>query len=259
MMKKFAIIGAGNMGGAIAVGLSMSSYAYTLDIWVSDPDEQKLSALRRAYPNLHTTTDSFECAQYADYVLLAVKPWLVEQVLKSLQLQNIQMLISIAAGVRIASLKEWMGHEDAAIFRAIPNTAIRYRQSMTILAQEGASKEQLDDVKAIFDVLGSTILMEEDKMVACTAVSSCGIAYVLKYVHASMQAGVELGLKPHDAQVLLAQTLKGAAALLEQKDAHPAVEIDKVCTPGGLTIKGINALEEGGFSAAVIKAIKASI
>ena len=102
------------------------------------------------------------------------------------------------------------------------------------------------------------MLIPEDKIAATTALTSCGIAYVLKYIQAAMQAGIEMGIRPKDAMEMVAQSVKGAAALILNNDTHPSVEIDKVTTPGGITIKGINELEHNGFTSAVIKAMKAS-
>ena len=106
--------------------------------------------------------------------------------------------------------------------------------------------------------MGTVMLIPEDKIAAATALTSCGIAYVLKYVQAAMQAGIEMGLRPKDAMQMIAQSLKGAAALIQNNDTHPSAEIDKVTTPGGITIKGINELEHNGFTSAIIKAMKAS-
>ncbi len=108
------------------------------------------------------------------------------------------------------------------------------------------------------DEMGLAMIISESQMGAATALTSCGIAYVLKYIHAAVEAGVEMGIYPKDAQKMVAQSVKGAAELLLQNDTHPAIEIDKVTTPGGLTIKGLNELEHAGFSSAIIRAMKAS-
>ena len=110
----------------------------------------------------------------------------------------------------------------------------------------------------MFDEMGLTMMISESKIAAATALTSCGIAYVLKYVQAAMQAGIEMGIAPKDGMKMVAQTLIGGAELLLNKDTHPSVEIDKVTTPGGITFKGINELEHAGFTSAIIKAMKAS-
>ena len=129
---------------------------------------------------------------------------------------------------------------------------------MTLIASRNASKEQEQLMLDIFNEMGMAMLIPESQIAATTALTSCGIAYVLKYIQAAMQAGVELGIYPKEARRMVAQSVKGAAALILDGDSHPSVEIDKVCTPGGITVKGINELEHEGFTSAVIKAMKAS-
>ena len=145
------------------------------------------------------------------------------------------------------------------MFRLIPNTAISLLQSTTIIASCNASAEQEKLLLSIFNEMGLAMLVPESKMAACTSLTSCGIAYALKYIQAAMQAGIELGIYPKDASKMVAQSVKGAAELILQNDTHPSMEIDKVCTPGGLTIKGINQLEHDGFTSAIINAMKASM
>jgi pyrroline-5-carboxylate reductase len=256
---KVAIIGAGNMGGAIAKGLAQGSIVSASEITVANPSQGKLDALKATYPELKTTYDNKEAAQNADMVILAVKPWLVEDVLTELQLSKDQMLVSVAAGVSFNQLKDYTGHEGMTMFRLIPNTAISLLQSTTILASSNATPEQEQLMLDIFNEMGLAIMVSESKMAACTSLTSCGIAYVLKYIQAAMQAGIELGIYPKDASKMVAQSVKGAAELILQNNTHPSIEIDKVCTPGGLTIKGINQLDHDGFTSAIINAIKASM
>lgn len=255
---KVAIIGGGNMGGAIARGLAKGSIVKTENIIVSDPSQGTLDALKAEFPAICVTNNNVAAVADADMVLLAVKPWLVEKVLPLLNLdKSRQILLSIAAGVTFEQLTRWTS-PDMTIFRLMPNTGITYLESMTIVCSHNASKEQEQQVLDIFNEMGLAMLMPEQNMPAVTALASCGIAYALKYIQAAMQAGIELGLYPKDAQKMVAQSVKGAAALLLNGETHPSVEIDKVCTPGGVTIKGVNELEHEGFSSAVIKAMKAS-
>ena len=199
---------------------------------------------------------ALEIAEDADIVILAVKPWLIDQILSVIRLEPRQVLVSIAGGVTFEQLVNSVGPEQT-IFRLIPNTAISERQSMTLIASRNASKEQEQLMLDIFNELGMAMLIPESQMGATTALTSCGIAYVLKYIQAAMQAGIEMGVCPKDAQKMVAQSVKGAAELILNNDTHPSVEIDKVTTPGGITIKGINELDHAGFTSAVIKAIKA--
>ncbi|WP_298110266.1 pyrroline-5-carboxylate reductase [uncultured Bacteroides sp.] len=255
---KIAIIGAGNMGGAIARGLAKGSLVRVEDIRVSNPSPGKLEALKAEFPDMQVTADNSEAVASADIVVLAVKPWMVGEVLNKLQLKETQMLISIAAGIKLGDLWQMLGQKGNPLFRVIPNTAISEMQSMTLVSCSQASQEQIQLVLDIFSEMGLAMLIPEEKMAAATAMTSCGIAYALKYIQAAMQAGIELGVRPKDGMRMVAQSLKGAAELILANDTHPSVEIDKVCTPGGLTIKGINQLEHDGFTSALINAIKVS-
>jgi len=256
---KVAIIGAGNMGGAIARGMAQGSLIRPVDITVSNPSEGKLRAIKEFNPQIKTTCNNQEAINEADLIILAVKPWFIKEVIEGLTLQNEKQIIaSVAAGIPFAEYEQWIG-EKATIFRIIPNTAISQMQSMTLLASHNASKEQEALLANIFNEMGVAMLIDEKQMGAATALTSCGIAYVLKYIQAAMQAGIEMGIYPKDAARMVAQSVKGAAELILTNESHPSVEIDKVTTPGGLTIKGINELEHGGFTSAIINAMKASL
>lgn len=246
------------MGGAIARGLAKGSLVRVEDIRVSNPSPGKLEALKAEFPDMQVTADNGEAVAGADIVVLAVKPWMVGEVLHKLQLKETQMLISIAAGIKLGDLWQLLGQKGNPLFRVIPNTAISEMQSMTLVSCSQASQEQIQLVLDVFSEMGLAMLIPEEKMAAATAMTSCGIAYALKYIQAAMQAGIELGVRPKDGMRMVAQSLKGAAELILANDTHPSVEIDKVCTPGGLTIKGINQLEHDGFTSALINAIKAS-
>ncbi len=256
---KIAIIGAGNMGGSIAQGLSIGRLIPTSDIIVSDLDTAKLESLKSKFPELNTTTNNIEAAHNATIIILAVKPWLVSSVLKKLDLTKKQILVSIAAGISFEELAHSVVEPEMPMFRVIPNTAISQLQSLNAIATRNVSKEQETLILSIFNEMGTSIILPETQLSAATALTSCGIAYVLKYIQAAMQAGIEMGIRPEDAMNMVAQSVRGAADLILNNDTHPAIEIDKVTTPGGLTIKGINELEHAGFVSAVIRAMKASI
>ena len=253
---KTAIIGAGNMGGAIARGLAKGTIIPAGNIIVSNPTQGKLDKLKAEFPALQVTNDNQEAG--ADMIIFAVKPWLMEPVIKELELKGTEILISVAAGIPFEELTHYVADKEMTMFRLIPNTAISEMESMTLIASRNATKEQEQLMLDIFNQMGLAMLIPEEKIAATTAMTSCGIAYVLKYIQAAMQAGIEMGIRPKDAMEMVAQSVKGAAALILNNDTHPSVEIDKVTTPGGITIKGINELEHNGFTSAVIKAMKAS-
>lgn len=255
---KIAIIGAGSMGGAIARGLCRGTLVKAEEITVSNPSVGKLDALKAEFPKIDVTTDNRRAAAGADLILLAVKPWLVREVIEMVKPTDGQIVASVAAGISFAELGEYIGRNGQTMFRFIPNTAIALQQSTTLIASRNATLQQEQLMLDIFNEMGVALLLPESRMAAATAMASCGIAYALKYIQAAMQAGIELGIPPKEGMKMVAQSVKGAAELMLQGDTHPAVEIDKVCTPGGLTIKGINTLEELGFGNALIQAIKAS-
>ncbi|KAA6340989.1 Pyrroline-5-carboxylate reductase [termite gut metagenome] len=255
---KTAIIGAGNMGGAIARGLTQGTLIKAKDIIVSDLNNEILGTLKAFNPNIQTTNNNQEAISHAEMIIIAVKPWLVREVVEQLTFDfSKQIIVSIAAGIPFSDYKEWLS-PSATTFRLVPNTAISQLASMTLIASMNATKEQETFIFNLFNEMGLAMLIPEKHIPATTALTSCGIAYVLKYIQAAMQAGVEMGIYPKDAMKMVAQSVKGAAELILHNDTHPSVEIDKVTTPGGITIKGINELEHGGFSSTVIKAIKAS-
>jgi len=256
-MRTIAIIGAGNMGGSIARGLYMSALGKQYQLVVCNRSQEKLTTLKSALPTIKTCTDNQEAIEDADIIIFAVKPWLMKQVITNLKIKKKVIVASVAAGISTQTLAEWTS-EEQPIIRLMPNTAISLFESITLLATYHTAQEQVDEMLALFDELGVAILIEEEKMGAATALASCGIAYAMKYIQASMQAGIEMGIPAKQAQMMSAQCVKGAAALLLKQENHPSAEIDKVTTPGGLTIKGVNELDHRGFSSAIIKAILAS-
>ena len=258
---KISIIGAGAMGGAIAEGLIKGDYIQNEDICVSDPARQT----RDKFANMGiTATPSNQlAAQGANIVCVVVKPWLVEQVLKSIKDvldYDKQTLVVVAAGVKSESIKEWMSKDGKMIplFLVIPNIAIAQLQSMTFIVPSVATESQhTEQVKALFDTMGKTIITDEQHLAAGTTLASCGIAYAMRYVRAASEGGVELGFKADDAKQIVMQTMKGAVELLQATGLHPEVAIDLVTTPGGVTIKGLNEMEHSGFTSSVIKGLKA--
>ncbi|MDR0743144.1 MAG: pyrroline-5-carboxylate reductase, partial [Tannerella sp.] len=250
---KIAIIGTGNIGGAIARGLGNSAIVKASDICCSDRSEEVLDTIKRVNEDIHVVTDNKEAVRNADVIIVAVKPWLLETVIKEIKSSmdyKKQVFISTAAGVDFRTLCEYLKKNDdiPALFRIIPNTAIEVKESVNIVSSFHATEEQIEIIKVLFDELGLTLVVEERLINAGMALASCGIAYAFRYIRAAIEGAVELGLYPELAKIIEMQTLKGAVALLEANRSHPEAEIDKVTTPGGITIKGLNAMEEAGFT-----------
>lgn len=252
------------MGGALARGLAQCSIIPTSDIYVSNPSPAKLEALKSAFPEINITTDNCTAATAADIVVLAVKPWKVEGVINEIKPHldySRQAVASMVGGLGIAQLSEWLDNGCDTLpqtYIIIPNTAIATKSSMTFISSARAKMEQQNFLFDVFRELGEVMFIEESAMPAATSLASCGIAYALRYIRAAMEGGVELGIRADDAKFIVMQTLQGAIDLLAASDAHPEVEIDRVTTPGGLTIKGLNAMEAAGFTHSVIEGLRAS-
>jgi len=257
---QIAIIGAGNMGGAIARGLSKGTLVPSKNIRVSDVSQTNLDAIKAFNDEITVSTSNREIVKDADIVMLAVKPWLVELVADEIENKidyKKQLIVSIAAGVDFAKMADLFS-TDATMFRIIPNTGIDVLQSVSTISSFNASKEQESLIMSLFAELGKAFLVPETQLNAFMSLSSCGIAYAFRYIRAAMEGGVEMGIYPNVAKEVVIQTLRGAIDLLEANESHPEVEIDKVTTPGGITIKGLNEMEANGFTNAVIKGLRAS-
>ncbi|MBO7189554.1 MAG: pyrroline-5-carboxylate reductase [Alistipes sp.] len=261
---KIAIIGAGNMGGAVARGLAKGSIIPTSNIYVSNPSQPKLEALKSEFAEINTSTSNCEVASVADIVVLAVKPWKVTEVINEIKPYldySRQAIASMVGGLSIAQLSEWLNKGDGvlpATYAIIPNTAIATMSSMTFISSTRSTAQKDEQLLDIFRELGDAMLIDEGVMPAATSLASCGIAYALRYIRAAMEGGVELGFRADDAKHIVMQTLRGAVDILEANNTHPEVEIDRVTTPGGLTIKGLNAMEATGFTHSVIEGLRAS-
>ena len=252
------------MGGAVARGLAKGSIVPTSNIYVSNPSTAKLSALKAEFSEINISTNNCEVASAADIVILAVKPWKVVEVVEEVKPcldYSRQAVASMVGGLSIAQLSEWLDKgngELPATYIIIPNTAIATLSSMTFISSARSTKGQDDILCNIFNELGEAMLIDESVMPAATSLASCGIAYALRYIRAAMEGGVELGFRADDAKHIVMQTLRGAVDILEANDSHPEAEIDRVTTPGGLTIKGLNAMEAAGFTHSVIEGLRAS-
>lgn len=257
MNSSIAIIGGGNLGTAIAEGLIKSGFVQPQSLAITRRNVAALQFL--ADKGVAVTSDNAAAVKDADIVILAVKPFQIKEVLTDLAvaLRPEQLLISVVTGIFIKDLQEVVGRQ-MALFRAMPNTAIAIQQSMTCLSSAGATPEQVQKVNELFATLGKVVVIDEKLMDAATVLGACGTAYAMRYIRANIQGGIEIGFDAATASLIAAQTVKGAAELLLQRGAHPEQEIDKVTTPKGCTIAGLNEMEHQGFSSSLIKGIATS-
>lgn len=272
---KIAVIGAGNMGGALIKGWAKAAQVggdgCLLDgvssINISDKCEPVLKSFEESFPGITTFTDNTEAVKGADIVILAVKPWLVEvvslEIAKVLDLKK-QIVVSDAAGVTTSKLSEYLHEnedvEEAQLLYVIPNIGAEFGKSMSFVAPgAGTSDESTSKVANLFKMVGEVNVCSEEMVGPGMMMASCGIAYVMRYIRAQMEAGVEMGFYPKDAQQIAMQTMEGAVTLLRETGLHPEAAIDKVTTPRGTTIKGLNELDHSGFNSAVIRSLKAGL
>jgi pyrroline-5-carboxylate reductase len=257
MGKKIAIIGGGNLGVAIAEGLLKSKFSKATELYVTKRNVSTLKELEKKGVNV--TVDNSMAVEKADVIIIAVKPFQVTEVMNGIkkELTSGKILISVVTGVTTDDISSILKNK-IAIFRAMPNTAIAIQESMTCICQVNANKNQIGYVEGLFSTLGKVVTIEEKLMEAATILGACGTAYAMRYIRASIQGGIEIGFDAATASIVAAQTVKGAAELLLQKNTHPEQEIDKVTTPRGCTIAGLNEMEHRGFSSSLIRGIVTS-
>jgi pyrroline-5-carboxylate reductase len=254
---KIAIIGGGNLGTAITEGLLNSKFCKAADITIT---KRNISTLKHlSDKGVQVTSNNNEAVKKSELVLLAVKPFQVAEVIANLKkdLTSKHVLVSVITGVSLNDLGE-MAKKKIPVFRAMPNTAIAIQQSMTCISHANASSTQIEFVKKLFETVGKVAMIEDKLMDAATVLGACGTAYAMRYIRANIQGGIEIGFDSVTATLIAAQTVKGAAELLLQKGTHPEQEIDKVTTPKGCTIAGLNEMEHQGFSSSLIKGIATS-
>ena len=257
MNKKISIIGGGNLGSAIAEGLLKSKFCKPSELTVTKRNTETLQKLKDK--GVKIISDNAEAVASSNLIILAVKPYQVLEVLNSFntKLTKNHILVSVVTGVLISEIQAII-KKDIPVFRAMPNTAISIEQSMTCISYTNATEEQRIFVEKIFSPLGKVAVIDEKLMEAATILGACGTAYAMRFIRASIQGGIEIGFDVATASLIVEQTVKGAAELLLQKGTHPEQEIDKVTTPKGCTIAGLNEMEHQGFSSSLIKGISVS-
>ncbi|MCB9360804.1 MAG: pyrroline-5-carboxylate reductase [Flavobacteriales bacterium] len=257
MNTKIAIIGAGNLGTSLVKGLLESKIYAPQHFVLTRRNISKLSKFKEQ--GCEIATSNIEAIADANVVILAVLPQKVNEILHELKgnIQDNQLVISLVSGVKVNNIQKILG-SNVPIVRAMPNTAIAIRESMTCIATTHNWKSKLEEVEKLFKHVGETIVINEEQMTSATALCACGIAFFLRAIRAASQGGNEIDFHANEALKMAAQTAKGAASLLIANNSHPEDEIDRVTSPKGCTIAGLNEMEHNGFSSSFIKGITVS-
>ncbi|PRY88073.1 pyrroline-5-carboxylate reductase [Mongoliibacter ruber] len=255
---KIAIIGCGNLGGSILNGLLQLTEISADHIHVTKRNPKNLLPFQDKGVRVHS--DNVIAATDADLIILGVKPFNVTSILQEIKPvlnPQKQIIVSLATGITLEEMYQVVD-PNTIIFRAMPNIAADIQESVTCVCGKNFRPEQEILIKELFDSIGTTITIDENLMEAATVLGACGIAYVLRFMRAMIQGGIQIGFDAKTASQIVNQTVKGAAELMIQKNIHPEEAIDKVTTPKGCTIVGLNEMEHQGFSAAMVRGVLAS-
>ena len=256
--KKIAIIGCGNLGLSILNGLLGQQTISPSNITVTRRNIKALEYLEGK--GIKLSNDNASAIKDSELIILALKPYNILEVLdelKTLFNPKKHILISLATGISLVQIHNIIS-TPIPIFRAMPNTAADVGASMTCISSKTTDREAIQTVENCFNTIGETIIIDDQLMDAATVLGACGIAYVLRFIRGMIQGGIQIGFDAKTASAIVTQTVKGSAELLITRNEHPEFEIDKVTTPKGCTIAGLNEMEHNGFSSALIKGIVTS-
>jgi pyrroline-5-carboxylate reductase len=256
--KNIAILGGGNIGLALAKGLKNSKLYDLKKIYITRRKLELIDEYQKM--GFKITSNNIEAVKNSEVIIIAVQPQQLNDLLSEINSEldsKKHMILSIVSGASIKAIKDHL-NKDVEVVRVMPNTAIAIQESMTCISAENKSNKGLKIAEEIFNQVGKTLVIDEELMIPATALCACGIAFFLRAIRAASQGGIEIGFHSEDALVMSAQTAKGAAALLLSGQAHPESEVDKVTTPRGCTISGLNQMEHNGFSSALIRGIVTS-
>lgn len=255
-VNKIAILGAGNLGISIATGIVEKKLKLPSDIFLIRRHTGPLDKYRDL--GYGVFSDNKKAVEQSEIIFLCVQPKQIDALIEVINpfLRKDHILVSVITGVSLDFLREKISGA-VQLVRAMPNTAVAIGQSMTCLTMQGTDTA-LKKVEPLFQTLGLTLLIEERLMQAATVLGASGIAFFMRYLRAATQAGVQMGFDTEEAQKIAVQTAKGAASLILAHNSHPEIEIDKVTTPQGCTIEGLNEMEHQGFSSSLIKGVMTS-
>lgn len=253
---KIGIIGTGNLGLSIAKGLIINNTITSLYL-----TKRKIDSIIEWNDNrkITVTQDNIEAVKNSDIIIFSVQPQQFESVLNEVKgfFNEKHVIISTITGFHISKIESIIG-KKIPIIRSMPNTAISVGKSMTCLCCNISGNKKIDLAKAIFNGLGTSIQISEKDMQAATVICASGIAFWMRIIRAMTQAGVQLGFEANESIKMSVHTAIGASSLLINNNSHPEEEIDKVTTPNGCTIIGLNEMEHTGLSSSIIQGIVAS-
>lgn len=254
---RITIIGGGNLGAAIASGAIKASVVKAKNVTISHLEPKCHQLFDGFLDKINIEDDNAKSIANSDFIIVAVKPWIMGVVLEEISStidRSRQAVVSIAAGIKFSELETMLNVADlgaVGLYRVSSNTAIAISQSVNVICKHNTSEDQDKELNSIFKSLGDSMMVKEEMLPALISLSSCGIAFAYKYVDAAIDGAVELGVDREVARDVVLQTIKGAIMMLESNNTPPQEEIDKVTTKGGITIKGLEAMESSGFSEAV--------
>jgi len=253
---KIAVLGTGNLGLSIIKGILKSTETH--QIIATRRNTQTISFLEKE--GVEVSNDNAYAISNADIIIVSLKPYNILDVLNEYKqhFTKDKTIISVAAGISIKQIQKAIENDKVDIVRAMPNTASDVSESITCVVYNGTDQQKFESVKTLLSNIGTVLRINEDLMEAATVLSGCGIAYVLRFIRAMVQGGIQIGFDAKTATKIVSQTVKGAAQLIIDNQNHPEDEIDKVTTPKGCTIVGLNEMEYHGFSSSLIRGINAS-
>ncbi|MDM7926608.1 MAG: pyrroline-5-carboxylate reductase [bacterium] len=257
---RIAVLGAGNIGTALARGLVRSGRFLPGQIALTRRNPRPLDGLRKE--GFDVGSDNVRAVANSDFIIVAVEPRQIKSLLQEVRpgLKPARhVLASVVSGVGLQDIAKLTGGKTP-VLRAMPNIAAAIGESITCVAygKNRPRPETAAAVSRVFEAVGPVLEIDEEQMIAATVIGACGIAFFLRAIRAASQGGIEVGFHSQDALRIAAQTARGAATLLLQSQDHPESEIDRVTTPRGCTISGLNQMEHEGFSSAMIKGILTS-
>lgn len=257
MNKKIGVIGCGNMAQAIIGGIISSNLIEPDKLMVSDISEDKLNIVKRKY-DVHITKENNNTAEFADILILAIKPHLYGQVVEGIKesVKKNAVIVTIAPGISMNFMENILGN-DSKIIRTMPNTPALVGEGMSAICNnDQVNEEELSQVIDIFESFGKVEMIEEDLMNTITAISGSSPAYVYMFIEALADGGVLGGLPRDKAYRLAAQSVLGSAKMVLETEKHPGELKDNVCSPAGTTIEAVYSLEKNNFRGTIIEAVE---